>query len=225
MDQLIAVSCGGGGFWTAAKDLPLWGMADLAARREPFLEALDTHKRRRPPPAWSKLHPPPAKRRFSPHSKGSAPPGTPLKFLEAPFSFLLLRRCFFKLPPCLTPTPSRSSSREPPRSSARRNSPASSPAQAPARQARRDPTSPDLHLGHSVVLEKLRQFQALGHQTVLIIGDFTAGIGDPSGRSRPALPSPARPSSKTPGPTPTRPSRSSTPKKPKSSSTATGSAR
>lgn len=47
-----------------------------------------------------------------------------------------------------------------------------------------DPTSPDLHLGHSVVLEKLRQFQLLGHQAVLIIGDFTAQIGDPSGRSK-----------------------------------------
>ncbi len=47
-----------------------------------------------------------------------------------------------------------------------------------------DPTSPDLHLGHSVVLEKLRQFQELGHQAVLIIGDFTAQIGDPSGRSK-----------------------------------------
>ena len=52
-----------------------------------------------------------------------------------------------------------------------------------------DPTSPDLHLGHSLALEKLRQFQELGHQAVLIIGDFTALIGDPSGRSttRPAL--------------------------------------
>ncbi|MCB1235575.1 MAG: tyrosine--tRNA ligase [Verrucomicrobiae bacterium] len=47
-----------------------------------------------------------------------------------------------------------------------------------------DPTSPDLHLGHSVALEKLRQFQELGHQAVLIIGDFTAQIGDPSGRSK-----------------------------------------
>ena len=47
-----------------------------------------------------------------------------------------------------------------------------------------DPTSPDLHLGHSVVLEKLRQFQALDHQAVLIIGDFTAQIGDPTGRSK-----------------------------------------
>ena len=52
-----------------------------------------------------------------------------------------------------------------------------------------DPTSPDIHLGHSVVLRKLRQFQDLGHQAVLIIGDFTAMIGDPSGRSvtRPQL--------------------------------------
>lgn len=52
-----------------------------------------------------------------------------------------------------------------------------------------DPTSPDIHLGHTVVFEKLRQFQALGHQAVLLIGDFTATIGDPSGRSatRPPL--------------------------------------
>lgn len=52
-----------------------------------------------------------------------------------------------------------------------------------------DPTSPDLHLGHTVLLRKLRQFQELGHQAVLIIGDFTAMIGDPSGRSvtRPQL--------------------------------------
>lgn len=46
-----------------------------------------------------------------------------------------------------------------------------------------DPTSPDIHLGHTVGLTKLRQFQELGHQAVLIIGDFTAMIGDPSGRS------------------------------------------
>ena len=52
-----------------------------------------------------------------------------------------------------------------------------------------DPTAPDLHLGHAVPLRKLRQFQDLGHRVVLIIGDFTALIGDPSGRSttRPAL--------------------------------------
>jgi len=52
-----------------------------------------------------------------------------------------------------------------------------------------DPTSSDLHLGHAVVLQKLRQFQDLGHIAVLIIGDFTAQVGDPSGRSatRPRL--------------------------------------
>jgi tyrosyl-tRNA synthetase len=47
-----------------------------------------------------------------------------------------------------------------------------------------DPSRPDLHLGHSVVLRKLRQFQDLGHQAILIIGDFTGMIGDPSGKSR-----------------------------------------
>lgn len=46
-----------------------------------------------------------------------------------------------------------------------------------------DPTSPDIHLGHTVSLRKLQQFQELGHQAVLIIGDFTATVGDPSGRS------------------------------------------
>jgi tyrosyl-tRNA synthetase len=46
-----------------------------------------------------------------------------------------------------------------------------------------DPTSPDIHLGHTVGISKLRQFQELGHQAVLIIGDYTAMIGDPSGRS------------------------------------------
>ena len=52
-----------------------------------------------------------------------------------------------------------------------------------------DPTAPDIHLGHTVVLNKLRQFQDLGHQAILIIGDYTARIGDPSGRStlRPKL--------------------------------------
>jgi tyrosyl-tRNA synthetase len=52
-----------------------------------------------------------------------------------------------------------------------------------------DPTTPDIHLGHTVVFEKMRQFQELGHQIVIIIGDFTATIGDPSGRSatRPPL--------------------------------------
>ncbi|MCX6088551.1 MAG: tyrosine--tRNA ligase [Caldiserica bacterium] len=52
-----------------------------------------------------------------------------------------------------------------------------------------DPTAPDLHLGHYVVLRKLRDFQELGHRVIFIIGDFTSLVGDPSGRSktRPAL--------------------------------------
>jgi tyrosyl-tRNA synthetase len=52
-----------------------------------------------------------------------------------------------------------------------------------------DPTAPDIHLGHTVVLRKLREFQDLGHLVVLIIGDYTARVGDPSGRSemRPML--------------------------------------
>ena len=46
-----------------------------------------------------------------------------------------------------------------------------------------DPTAPDIHLGFTVVLQKLREFQDLGHTVVLIIGDYTARVGDPSGRS------------------------------------------
>jgi tyrosyl-tRNA synthetase len=46
-----------------------------------------------------------------------------------------------------------------------------------------DPTAPDIHLGHTVLLEKMRQFQDLGHEVIFIIGDFTGMIGDPSGRS------------------------------------------
>jgi len=46
-----------------------------------------------------------------------------------------------------------------------------------------DPTAPDVHLGHAVVLRKMRQFQELGHQVILIIGDFTGMIGDPTGKS------------------------------------------
>ncbi|MEO6748009.1 MAG: tyrosine--tRNA ligase, partial [Casimicrobiaceae bacterium] len=52
-----------------------------------------------------------------------------------------------------------------------------------------DPTAPDIHLGHTVVLNKMRQMQDLGHQVIFLIGDFTSMIGDPSGRNatRPAL--------------------------------------
>src|SRR5437667_7373310 len=52
-----------------------------------------------------------------------------------------------------------------------------------------DPTAPDLHLGHTVVLRKLKHFQDLGHTVIFLIGDFTGMIGDPTGRSvtRPPL--------------------------------------
>ena len=46
-----------------------------------------------------------------------------------------------------------------------------------------DPSAPDIHLGHTVGLRKLRQFQDLGHKVILIVGDWTARIGDPSGQS------------------------------------------
>ncbi|MBA3838851.1 MAG: tyrosine--tRNA ligase, partial [Thermoleophilaceae bacterium] len=46
-----------------------------------------------------------------------------------------------------------------------------------------DPTAPDIHLGHAVVLGKLREFQDMGNRVVLIVGDYTARVGDPSGRS------------------------------------------
>ena len=45
-----------------------------------------------------------------------------------------------------------------------------------------DPTAPDLHLGHAVVLRKMRQFQDLGHEVIFLIGDYTARIGDPTGK-------------------------------------------
>ncbi|MDZ4129093.1 MAG: tyrosine--tRNA ligase, partial [Hydrogenophaga sp.] len=46
-----------------------------------------------------------------------------------------------------------------------------------------DPTAPDIHIGHTVVLNKMRQLQDLGHQVIFLIGDFTSLIGDPSGRN------------------------------------------
>ena len=51
-----------------------------------------------------------------------------------------------------------------------------------------DPSRPDLHLGHSVPLRKLRQLQDLGHEICFVIGDFTAMIGDPSGKSKTRVP-------------------------------------
>src|SRR4051812_30725051 len=52
-----------------------------------------------------------------------------------------------------------------------------------------DPTRPDLHLGHTVLMQKMRQFQDLGHQVIFVVGSFTAMLGDPTGRNelRPAL--------------------------------------
>src|SRR3954462_3937306 len=52
-----------------------------------------------------------------------------------------------------------------------------------------DPTRPDLHLGHTVLMQKMRQFQDLGHQVIFLVGDFTAMVGDPTGRNdqRPRL--------------------------------------
>ena len=52
-----------------------------------------------------------------------------------------------------------------------------------------DPTRPDLHLGHTVLMNKMKQFQDLGHQVVFLVGDFTAQIGDPTGKNetRPPL--------------------------------------
>ena len=47
-----------------------------------------------------------------------------------------------------------------------------------------DPTAPDLHLGHTVILNKMRHFQELGHKVVFLIGDFTGRIGDPSGKNK-----------------------------------------
>ena len=49
-----------------------------------------------------------------------------------------------------------------------------------------DPTAPDLHLGHTVLLNKLRHFQDLGHKVIFLIGDFTGQIGDPSGKNKTA---------------------------------------
>lgn len=46
-----------------------------------------------------------------------------------------------------------------------------------------DPTAPDIHLGHTVILNKLRLFQELGHEVIFLIGDFTGMVGDPSGKT------------------------------------------
>ena len=73
-----------------------------------------------------------------------------------------------------------------------------------------DPTAPDLHLGHTVLINKMRQFQELGHEVIFLIGDFTGMIGDPTGKNatRPPL-TPEQSCSTTPRPTRSRSSRSS----------------
>ncbi len=86
-----------------------------------------------------------------------------------------------------------------------------------------DPTAPDLHLGHTVLIRKLKHFQDMGHTVIFLIGDFTGMIGDPTGRNvtRPPLSREAD-RTRTPRPTKRRSSRFSIPRRPKSASTASG---
>jgi tyrosyl-tRNA synthetase len=93
-----------------------------------------------------------------------------------------------------------------------------------------DPTRPDLHIGHAVVMQKMRQFQDFGHTAILLVGEFTAMVGDPTGknplvRTSSARACRARRSARQPRPTPTRRSRSSTAKRPRSGRTRSGSTR
>ena len=67
-----------------------------------------------------------------------------------------------------------------------------------------DPSAPDIHLGHAVVLRKIRQMQELGHQAIIIIGDFTGRIGDPKGKSKAEKRFPTRKYWKMPRPTRSR---------------------
>ena len=85
-----------------------------------------------------------------------------------------------------------------------------------------DPTAPDLHLGHTVLIQKLKNFQDLGHQVIFLIGDFTGLIGDPSGKSETRPPLPRTRSRPTPPPTSARSSRCLTRPGPSSTSTAAG---
>ena len=88
-----------------------------------------------------------------------------------------------------------------------------------------DPTAPDLHLGHTVLMRKMKHFQDLGHRVVFVIGDFTGMIGDPTGQSKTRPPLTARRSRRTRRPTRSRSSRSSTRRRPRCASTASGWAR
>src|SRR5687767_6542997 len=85
-----------------------------------------------------------------------------------------------------------------------------------------DPTAPDLHLGHTVVINKLRDFQQLGHQVQFLIGDFTGMIGDPTGKNQTRPPLTREEIEKNASPIATRRSRSSTPTRPRSCSTRSG---
>ena len=89
-----------------------------------------------------------------------------------------------------------------------------------------DPTAPDIHLGHTVLMRKMKHFQDLGHRVVFVIGDFTGMIGDPTGQVEDAAAAHARGDrGATPRPTSSRPSRSSIPRRPRCASTASGWAR
>ena len=89
-----------------------------------------------------------------------------------------------------------------------------------------DPTAPDLHLGHTVLINKLRQFQDLGHHVMFLIGDFTGMIGDPTGKNatRPPL-TREQIARQRRRPTRSRSSRFSIPRRPRSASTPPGSRR
>ena len=85
-----------------------------------------------------------------------------------------------------------------------------------------DPTAPDLHLGHTVLIQKMKQFQDLGHEVIFLIGDFTGMIGDPSGKSETRKQLTPRKSPITLRRTKSRSLRFSTRRKPSSSSTIVG---
>ena len=85
-----------------------------------------------------------------------------------------------------------------------------------------DPTAPDIHIGHTVVLNKMRQLQDLGHQVIFLIGDFTSMIGDPSGRNNTRPPLTREQIEATPRPTTSRPAWFSIRREPRSATTANG---
>jgi len=88
-----------------------------------------------------------------------------------------------------------------------------------------DPTAPDLHLGHTVLLNKMRQFQDLGHQVIFLIGDFTGMIGDPTGKNVTRKPLSRETCWPTPRPTRSRSIRCWTRSAPSCASIPSGSAR